>query len=131
MRQSTRPQYYAYYQTFLQCTSSETLPEANIRAYCPHGDSLLPDFTMVNLFARIFAPSDVNYLVDTFSMVAFLGNPNDDNYEVSIINDTFVKRWGVGIILNNAKQWKDGCSRIFNLGVLDYVCDKARHFQLT
>ncbi|KAF8587846.1 hypothetical protein K439DRAFT_1336996 [Ramaria rubella] len=130
MRQSTAPQYYAYYRTFLQCTSSETLPEAKIRAYCPHSDSLLPDFTVINIFGRLFTPSVGNFLIDTFSMVAFPGNPNNENYKASVIDDTSVKIWGVGIVLNNAEQWKDGCSRIFQLGMSDYVCDNTRHFQL-
>ncbi|KAF8586018.1 hypothetical protein K439DRAFT_1615444 [Ramaria rubella] len=64
-------------------------------------------------------------------MVPYPGDPNnDDKYEASIIDNTTVKMWGIGTILNNAKQWKDGSLRIFTLAISNYIRDKSRHFQL-
>ncbi|KAF8583862.1 hypothetical protein K439DRAFT_1196453 [Ramaria rubella] len=57
------PQYYVYYQTTLQCTTSDDLVGAEIRIYSPRTMSPLPDYTIVNLFGCPFAPSNGHYLM--------------------------------------------------------------------
>ncbi|KAF8587865.1 hypothetical protein K439DRAFT_1544135 [Ramaria rubella] len=125
-------QYYMSYQTSLQCSSSDALPCAEIRMYSPHNENPIGDSTVVNLFGRIFAPSDGKAMIDGISMVPYPGDPaNKEKYESSILDDTSVKIWAVGTVLNNAELWKDGSLRIFNLAVSDYIRDKTRHFQLS
>ncbi|KAF8576603.1 hypothetical protein K439DRAFT_1262227, partial [Ramaria rubella] len=116
---------YVFYQMTLQCTLSGALPLAEIRMYSPHNKNPLCDCTIVNLFGRIFAPSQGKILTDAVLMVPYPGDPNnDDKYEASIIDNTTVKMWGIGTVLNNAKQWKDGLLRIFTLAISNYIRDK-------
>ncbi|KAF8574372.1 hypothetical protein K439DRAFT_1624366 [Ramaria rubella] len=119
---SDGPHYFAYYQTSLQCSSSETLADVKIRVYSPQNESLHRDCTVVNVIGRLFAPSKGSYLIDALSMVPFPSNPEDnDEYEASIINDTTAKVWAVGTVLNNAEQWVNGSSRVFNIAVSNYI----------
>ncbi|KAF8577903.1 hypothetical protein K439DRAFT_1363654 [Ramaria rubella] len=132
MQHEPGPQYYVYYDTVLQCASSDVQRPAEIRVYTPRSKNLLKDYTVVNLFGRLFAPSDGKYLIDGLFMVPFPGDPSEeDAYEASILDDTSVKIWAIGSVLNKAEQWKDGSSRLFNLAVCEYVRDSTKHFQIS
>ncbi|KAF8584472.1 hypothetical protein K439DRAFT_1616660 [Ramaria rubella] len=65
--------------------------------------------------------------------ILFPGDPSEDEYKSSILDDTTVKIWAVGSLLNKAEQWKDGSSRLFNLAVSDseYIRDSMKHFQIS
>ncbi|KAF8589578.1 hypothetical protein K439DRAFT_1332094 [Ramaria rubella] len=131
MQRNGSPQYFLYYETSLQCASLDVLHVAEIRIYCLHKESPLKDYTVVNLIGRLFAPSDRKYLIDGLFMTPFPGDLADDEYESTILDDMNVKIWAVGSVLNKAKQWKDGSSRLFNLAVCEYVWDSTKHFQIS
>ncbi|KAF8588292.1 hypothetical protein K439DRAFT_1406623 [Ramaria rubella] len=126
------PQYYAFYQTTMQFASSDKLSDVEIRVYTPRTATLFRDCTVVNVIGRLFAPSEGTFLIDVLNIVPFPGNPEDDeDYESSIVDDTSVKIWAIGTVIDNAEQWTDGSSRIFSVAVSDYVRDKIRHFQIS
>ncbi|KAF8581452.1 hypothetical protein K439DRAFT_1265726, partial [Ramaria rubella] len=72
---------------------------------------------------RLFVSSDGKYLIDGLFMSPFPGDPTEDEYESSVLDDTSMKIWAVGSVLNKAGQWKDGLSRLFNLAVCEYIRD--------
>ncbi|KAF8588500.1 hypothetical protein K439DRAFT_1335083 [Ramaria rubella] len=116
------PQYYAYYLTSVQFVSTNVLADVEIHVFCPQTQKILQDCTVINLIGRLFAPSSGTYLIDAISMVHYPGNPEkDEDYESSLIDDMTMKIWAIGTVLNNAKSWSDGCSRIFNIAVSDYI----------
>ncbi|KAF8586338.1 hypothetical protein K439DRAFT_1341111, partial [Ramaria rubella] len=98
---------------------------AEIRIYSPCTECPLPDGTVVNLYGRLFAPSNGTFLINGISMVSFPGYlSNKTEYESFVLDDMTIKVWAVGAVLNQAEQWMDGSSRIFNMAVSEYVCDR-------
>lgn len=116
--------HHVLYNTIVQ-TSGVDL-NAEIRTWSPANEALLPDGTVVDLLAKVFAPPNATLLLDAFQMTAFPGDPQSAVYEDNIPDRPFPTFFVLGHTHGLAETMDDTVSVGYFVQTSDYVRDQTR-----
>lgn len=108
------------YKTTFQCAALGDFLPANLRIYSPTGPAL-PDYTVLDVFARICTPPSSTSMLEAVFAKPFPGDPNSDNYDLAIPDLPHPQVVVLGIVSSNAQTLDDG-ARAFFVEAQSRVC---------
>ena len=105
--------------------------QAQLHVYGPLGATVLPDGTIAQVIANIYAPQNEAIVLDATTLNLYLGDPDDDDYENNIPDNTEIFCWCIGTVILKPSLIDGSSTLSFNLAVSQYVWNARREFQLT
>ncbi|KAF8525370.1 hypothetical protein JB92DRAFT_1329538 [Gautieria morchelliformis] len=118
-RRATAPGYYCFYHSTLDCTNG-TAPAVELRVYCPPGEPVLEDGTIVLIRGGVFAPRSSRILINAEHLDLWGGESSD--FRASVLAE--------GTAMHDA-QPPSSRPRMFDLAVSGWFRDSKKDFVLT
>ncbi|EJD36382.1 hypothetical protein AURDEDRAFT_44621, partial [Auricularia subglabra TFB-10046 SS5] len=114
--------HHMYYETVIQ-TCGVDVP-AELRYWVPSTEKELADGTIVDVLAKVHAPSNSVMLLDAIQFVPFPGDPSSPEYEDSIPEKPFPTVIVLGNTSGPAETLDDGVSLGYAVQASEYVRDQ-------
>lgn len=116
--------HHVYYDTVIQTAGTDV--HAEIRTWAPNNEPVLADGTIVDIVAKVSAPSNGKVLLDSTQFWPFPGDPNDATYEDHVPERPFPTLFVLGHTVGSPDTMDDGISIGYPVQTAEYVRDQSR-----
>lgn len=122
-RRDTTRTTHCVYTTYIQCDNGTSI-EGEIRVYCPASRALLPDESVVFLYAKFAAPDNANMLLEAIRLIPFIGDETSEEYQAVFPEPCFAVIVAYGSV--PGPHSTNDNRKYFPLAISDYVRDATQ-----
>jgi hypothetical protein len=122
---------HTVYSTAIHGRYGETAAPAELRVWTMSSDAFFPDDSIVFVIAKLFAPPNSPFLLESLYIGNFPGDPDDPSYSdvvPEIDAGPFVMV--VGQVIKPPDSTRSGGLKTFTVAASDYVRDEQKYSQI-
>jgi hypothetical protein len=119
--------FHTIYTTAIHGRYGDTAVPAELCVWTMSSDFFYPDDTVVFIIAKLFAPANDTFLLESLYIGNFPGDPNDSSY-IDIVPEVDVGPFivAVGQVIKAPDVSWSGGLKTFTIVTSDYVCDEQK-----